>query len=409
VTSFVVEHQCPQCGAPAALSEADRLLTCSFCRVKSYLTTPRYFRYIIPHHAPTGKELFYYPYWRFKGMIFSCLPKRIENRFIDVSCQALPSSDFPFNIGFRGQTQKLRFAAAEPEGVFIKPGIPYDGIFPGLGERFGPTPARSVLHQEFIGETRSLIYSPFYFDPGLTDAVTRQPVSKRRLEEMQKGMKSADRGKWKIHFLAALCPRCGWDLGGDSDSLVLACENCRSAWMGKGSKFIQLKTVHFPKEGDDWIYLPFWRLEADVSPIVLETYADLVKIANMPRVVQPGWDKIPFHFWNPAFKVRPQSYLTIATNVTLNQPMEKAVAGPPKGAVASVTLPLGEAVESLKLNLANFMRPVETRVEMIPRIKIKARRFQLVYIPFQETRLELVQPRLNLAINKNVLSHARNL
>jgi hypothetical protein len=118
---------------------------------------------------------------------------------------------------------------------------------------------------------------------------------------------------------------------------------------------------------------------------------------------------MPFYFWNPAFKVRPQSYLTIATSVTLNQPAEKAAAGPPKEAAHSVTLPLGEALESLKLNLVNFMRPVETRVELVPRIEIRARRFQLVYIPFKETRLELVQPRFNLAINRNVLAHARNL
>jgi hypothetical protein len=409
VTAFVIEHQCPQCGAPAELSETDRLLTCGFCRVKSYLTTPRYFRYVIPHRAPAGKEVFYYPYWRFKGMLFSCLPKRIENRFIDVSSQALESTVFPFNIGFRGQTQKLRFAAAEPDGVFIRPGIPFSGIFPRLGERYGPTPARSILHQEFVGETRSLIYAPYYFDPALKDGVTRQPVSNLRREEIQDGLFPADRRKWKIHFLAALCPRCGWNLGGDPDSLVLACENCRSAWMGKGGRFIPLNTVHFQKEGDDWVYLPFWRIEADVSPIVLKTYADLVKTANMPRVVQPGWDKMPFNFWNPAFKVRPQSYLTIATNVTLNQPRQKAAAGPPEGAAHSVTLPLGEAVESLKLNLANFMRPMETRVDLVPRIEIQARRFQLVYIPFQENRLELVQPRFNLAINKNVLAHARNL
>jgi ribosomal protein S27AE len=409
VTSFVIEHQCPQCGAPAELSETDRLLTCGFCRVKSYLTTPKYFRYVLPHRAPAGKEIFYYPYWRFKGMIFSCLPRRIENRFIDVSSQALESTRFPFNIGFRGQTQKLRFAAAEQEGVFIRPGIPYSGIFPRLGERYGPTPAKSILHQEFIGETRSLIYAPFYFDPGLTDGVTRRKISEVHWEEIQEGFPAADRRKWKIQFLAAICPRCGWDLNGEPDSLALACKNCKSAWTGKGDRLIPLNTVHFPREGEDWVHLPFWRIEADVSPIVLKSYADLVKTANMPRVIQPGWDKVPFHFWNPAFKVRPQSYLTIATNVTLNQPMEKALPGPPKEAVHSVTLPLGEAVESLKLNLANFMRPMEIRTELIPRVEIKARRFQLVYIPFQKTRLELVQPRLNLAINRNVLAHAKNL
>ena len=82
--------------------------------------------------------------------------------------------------------------------------------------------------------------------------------------------------------------------------------------------------------GDDILFLPFWRIQADVTSVRLKTYADLIKLANLPKVARPGWDKIPFYFWNPAFKVRPQSYLTIAANVTLNQPAEKAVAGHPR-------------------------------------------------------------------------------
>ncbi len=409
MTSFIIEHQCPQCGAPVALTETDRLLSCGFCRVKSYLTTPGFFRYVIPHRAPEGKELIYIPYWRFKGMLFSCLAGKIENRFIDTSYQAVASTVFPFNIGFRGQTQKLRFAAAETEGTFVKPGVAFEDISPRLRENYSPAPAKSVLHQEFIGETRSLIYSPFYFDSKLIDAVTNQPVSKARSEDLPEDFLQNDRNRRPIHFLVALCPQCGRDLEGERDSLVLTCENCQSAWWEKRGKLVQLRTAHFPEKGDGWVYLPFWRIQADVGPVRLETYADLVKTANLPRVVQPGWDKIPFRFWNPAFKVRPQNYLTIATNVTLKQPMEKSVAGPPGGSVYSVTLPLGEALETLKLNLVNFLRPLERRVELMPQIDIKPRRFQLVYIPFQDTRFELIQPRLNLAVNKNVLSHAKNL
>ena len=59
MTSFIIEHQCPQCGAPAELEETDRLFQCGYCRVKSYLTIPDYFRYTLPHHAPAGKELIY--------------------------------------------------------------------------------------------------------------------------------------------------------------------------------------------------------------------------------------------------------------------------------------------------------------------------------------------------------------
>jgi len=362
----------------------------------------------MPHSAPPGKEVFYYPYWRFKGMLFSCLPRRIENRFFDVSHQAITSRHFPPNIGFRAQTQKLRFAAVQQEGVLLKPGVPFDHIFTRLREQYSPPPTDSMLHQEFIGETRSLIYAPFYFDSKLMDAVVNEPVSKVRREEMPEGLLQPEARRRPIDFLAALCPNCGGDLDGDSDCLVLTCRNCQSAWWEQKRRLAPLKTVHFPGE-ERSVYLPFWRVRADVTPVRLETYADLVKIANMPRVVQPGWDKIPFRFWNPAFKLRPQNYLTIATQMTLGQPMEKAVSGPPGGDAYSVNLPIREALESLKLILANFLRPLEARVDLVPQIEIKPHRFSLVYIPFKDTRLELVHPRLNLAVNKSVLSHARNL
>ena len=132
-------------------------------------------------------------------------------------------------------------------------------------------------------------------------------------------------------------------------------------------------------------------------------------MANLPKVVQPGWDGVPFYFWNPAFKVRPQNYLTIAGNITINQPMDRPEAGIPIGTVRGVNLPLQEAVESLKLTLAGFLRPIERRPELIPGIQIRPRRFLLIYVPFREDAHELVQPRLNLAVNKSMLAHARNL
>jgi hypothetical protein len=124
----------------------------------------------------------------------------------------------------------------------------------------------------------------------------------------------------------------------------------------------------------------------------LKTYADLIKTANLLKIVQPGWHQMPFYFWNPAFKVHPHSYLTIAASVTLNQPMGKIQAGRPKGEALTANLPLKEAVESLKLNLAQFIRPIEHLPELIPQMEVRPRRYLLVYLPFQDTALGLVQP-----------------
>jgi ribosomal protein S27AE len=409
VTSFIIEHQCPQCGAPAELEETDRLFQCGYCRVKSYLTVPDYFRYTLPHHAPAGKELFYFPYWRFKGMLFSCLKKNIDMRFLDISHQALGSVHFPVNIGFRGQTQKLRFATAQEGCTFLRPDVAFEDVQTLWREQFSAKLPKPILHQDFIGETWSMIYAPFYFGTRVMDAVLNEPVSTARADQLTEGLLQADDREWPINFLATLCPHCGWDLTGGRDALVLTCGNCRRMWWERKGRLEQLKAAHIPTDAQTPFYLPFWRIQADVSHVRLETYADLIKAANMPKVVQPGWDQTPFYFWNPAFKVRPHTYLTIASNVTLNQPHEKIEPGRPQGETLPVNLPLQEAVESLKLNLAQFIRPIERRLELIPQVEIRPRRFLLIYLPFQDTPFELVQPTINLAVSKSALAHAKNL
>ena len=98
-----------------------------------------------------------------------------------------------------------------------------------------------------------------------------------------------------------------------------------------------------------------------------------------------------------------------ASTVTLNQPVHRLVPGQPDGQLQGVNLPLREALESLTLNLANFLKPKERLVDWIPELQIQPRRFVLIYLPFDVSHHEYVQKDLNLAINKNLLSHAKNL
>ncbi|MBT8341558.1 MAG: hypothetical protein HKP58_06805, partial [Desulfatitalea sp.] len=160
--NFIIEHQCPQCGAPAELAETDRLFQCGFCRVSSFLSVPDVFHYLLPHNAPSGKELIYFPYWRFKGMLFACVPGDIKHRFVDVSQQAVHTPAIPFSLGFRSQTQRLRFATGDLAGTFIKPDHPRSVLIDNLNTRFCSRLSKPVLHQAQIGETLSLIYAPYY-------------------------------------------------------------------------------------------------------------------------------------------------------------------------------------------------------------------------------------------------------
>jgi predicted RNA-binding Zn-ribbon protein involved in translation (DUF1610 family) len=409
VPSFLIEHQCPQCGAPATLEEADRLLRCGFCRVISYLWTPDFFRYCLPHRAPAGRQIFYFPYWRFKGMHFSCRPRGVEDRFVDISLQALASSFFPLSVGLRSQTQKLHFAAGRRQELFLRPALPFHQGMPLLAEQLpaGPGP---VLHQAWIGETLSLLYAPYYLEGGLIDAVVNEPVDGTTIEAVTPLLDTAEKPHWPLSFIPALCPGCGAELAGGRDALVMACGNCRTAWHVPGGRLEQLPTAWEAGQGDGTVYLPFWRIRAGISAVELNSYADLIRAANLPRVVQRAWEQQPLHFWCPAFKVRPRSLLAMANHLTLHQPGGPLEAGQPAGRLHGVTLPPTEAAQTIKLVLAGLLKPRQQRLEeLLPIITAQPRSALLVYLPFREASHELVHAGLQLSVNKNLLRYCCNL
>jgi hypothetical protein len=408
VTTFIIEHQCPQCGAPAELAETDRIFRCGFCRVASCLSVPDHFRYVLPHKAP-GKALFYIPYWRFKGMHVACLPAKVTPRIVDLSHQAVPSHTFPVSVGFRSQTQRLRFAAAENGGRFVKVMTPLDSFLSSLDRRLTEGVSRPILHNAYIGETISLLYAPFYGHNEVYDALLNRPISKGDVDEMEALLAQTEPPDWPIRFVAALCPRCGQDLTGERDALALTCANCSTAWCAEHDQLAPLTCGHVPVRHENPVFMPFWRIRAEVSPIILQSYADLVRAANLPKVVQPGWDERPFYFYTPAFKLRPQILLSAAANVTLNQPADDLACGPPAGARHTVNMPLSEAAQTIIPLLAGFMRPRERMVQMLPDIQVLRYSAMLVYLPFRDSHHEVVHDGLNLALNKNVLGHAKNL
>jgi len=408
-SNFLIDYQCPQCGAPAILDETDRLFFCEYCRVKSYLITKDYFRYTLPSRAPDNKKLLYFPYWRFKGMLFSCVSDGVRQKFIDVSHQAVNSHFFPISVGFRSQALKLKFVTPDTEGRFLEPDQPFEKVMNIFEERFKGSLPKPIFHQAHIGESLSLIYSPFYVNNRVYDAVLNEPVTSSLPGNFDESDFSGGRPDWQIGFLTTLCPDCGWDLEGRRDSMVLICKNCDSLWQPDGKKFKKLIFAHIPEKEKNIIYLPFWRIRADVSEINLKSYADMVRFANLPKVVQPEFSDIKFSFWSPAFKVRPQTFLPLAQKMTLSQPQEKLIYKLPDSELYPVTLPFSEAVETLKINLAGFMKPRKKLLPKLSDIKIRPRSFLLVYVPFIEKHHELIGLSSNFAITKNQLKMAGNL
>ncbi len=402
---FQIEHQCPQCGAPAILEETDRLFTCDYCRVQSYLLTGDVFRYRLPHKTPAEQELTYFPYWRFRGTLYNVTPAGIQERIVDASFQGVESKLFPVSLGVRAQTLKLRFATKETPGKFIRPTMSAAQAAEALAERVGEGESGKIFHQEFIGETLSLIFSPFYVEKKIIDGVLNRAVSPVVPEGFLEGFPVHESPQWNVHFIPTLCPHCGWDLAGERDSLVLTCSNCRSAWQSVGDGLDPVEFECLPGGPETAAYLPFWRIEADVTGIEFSSYADLVRLANLPKVVQAAWKVQPVQFWTPAFKVRPQLFVRLARSLTLAQPHEDPVPGLPQQPAHPVTLPLSEATESLKILLAHLMVPRARWYPKLPEVRIVPRSVQVVFIPFRERATELTHAEYRLAINKNALRY----
>jgi len=364
---------------------------------------------MLPEAAPEDKNLVYFPYWRFKGMLFTCSKDGIKHRFIDASHQAVDSRHFPVSVGLRSQALKLKFVTPETPGRFLHPSLPFKEVIYNFERRFSKSLSGPVFHRSNIGETVSLIYSPFYIEDKIFDAVLNKAVSPDLPDDFDAESFAGDRPDWRTRFIPAMCPACGWDLDGEREALILTCSNCDTAWRPDRNKLKALKFAHIPEKGDDIVYLPFWRIKADISGISLRSYADLVQIANLPKAVQQNWNEIDFFFWALAFKVRPEIFLRLARNITLSQPREKLVAELPKAGLFPVTLPIEEALESLTINLASFVKPQSDFLPQLPDITIAPKRILLVYLPFKEKHHEYIHPNLQLAINKNHLKLATNL
>jgi len=364
---------------------------------------------VLPHPAAENKEVVYFPYWRFKGMLFFCGPTGIQQRFVDHSQQAIVSPYFPFSVGVRSQAMKIRFVTPDTEGRFLKPDLNPQKIFGNFEERFGKSLPKPIIHQSHIGETLSLIYSPFYVKDKLYDAILDKPVSDVLPEEFSLDDFADTDPRRHIGFVSTLCPNCGWDLDGERDALVLRCKNCNSTWYPVGRKLKQMKFAQIAGRGENTTYLPFWRIRAKISGLELNSYADLVNIANLPRAIQKDWHDIAFRFWIPAFKVRPRIFLRLASQLTVVQPQNELVPQLPANRIHPSNLPVEEALESLKLTLASFMKPRKTCTEKLPDIKVTAKSFTLVYFPFNEEHHEFIQPDYKIAISKNVISLSSNL
>jgi len=365
---------------------------------------------MLPYPDDSKGSTICFPYWRFKGILYLCGSAGTEHKFIDLSRQALVSEYFPASLGIRSQALKLKFALPETRGTFIKPVLSQPDIINSTKKLFSSKTDGNKQIQSFIGETTSIIYAPFHIiDNKLCDSILGIPVFSRLPDDFDISGYTAEKPDWPIDFIPALCPACGWDLAGERDSLVLLCKNCDSAWHHRNKRLEKIDMGYIPGESDNQIFLPFWMIRTGFPGIDPESYADLIKSTGLPAEDKESQNEVKFTFWIPAFKIRAQHFLRIAKQMTFVQPPDEITGKVPDGKMHSVTLPVTEAIESIKIVMSGFIKSKKDLFPSLINALIISESFHLVYVPFRTGHHELINEKYHIALNNNILSTAGNL
>jgi hypothetical protein len=427
--NFQIDMQCPQCGAPVVLNETEYIIQCSFCRTCNIIHTHPYpCYYMEPRQKKySSLKIAYVPYWRFKGLEFTLGKNTPRFRVIDNSYLAVHKTLMPPSMGLRAQTQKLKFLHKGITGSFLPPAISRKEILQQIGG--------SGDKKVHIGEILSLIFMPFYQDRDVIyDGLTGKSVSMHPSDPvLNLALNLAANKKspaYNLKFTPSICPNCGWDLKGETDSLVLHCNNCMSFWMIRNNlkvtrkKLNRLKAMFFDSKSDMHIQIPFWRLQIEFSNLECSTYAHLTKIANIPRIVKSPKSIQPnnikkdeqqiLYFYIPAFKLNPKLFLRIGKQVTLAG-IEPPMIEPsrtdniPQGMFHPVDLPVEEGLQAVGPVLMNLSANKKNIWNLLEKEKFKLKTYSLVYVPFYAAGSEYIQKTLGFSIQKNSLKFGRQL
>jgi ribosomal protein S27AE len=404
-SNFQIEQQCPQCGAPIILDEADRILSCKFCRTHVYLATEDLFRFYIPPAQGISETIYFIPYWRIKGLSYTIGGMDISNKYFDINFLCLDSKLLPHSLGLRPQAMKLKFVGGNNDdtGKFIASS---SNTREALLNNFRTHTSEPRQQEIFIGETVSVIYTPVYFANGcLCDAVLKSPFYPK-IEEaaIRPALDSAPDEKWHVEFLPLLCPDCGADLPGGKDALTVFCGNCNSAWNPSTKNFTKVKYSAWQEQGDDITYLPFWQMKVKVSGFQLETYADLIKLANLPKAPSEEWTKTPFYFCAPAFKLNPVLFLRWCRQLTATPSPKDLTDDFPAKKIHQVTLPVNEALGSSILTLSSLIADKRHLADVAASLKFSLEDYSLVFHPFKISAGELVHTKLDFAMDSSALT-----
>jgi hypothetical protein len=407
---FTVEQECPQCSAPIALEETDHLIVCPYCNIKNYLFAQDYFRFVLPHKV-SNRDILYAPYMRFKGEAFLCEGATIDHSIVDLTYQGSSYKQLPISLGVRPQAMKMRFVTPDLRGFFLKCSLKPLDVLASVGKHTTLLASGRFFHRAYIGEAFSLIFLPLFVQGNrVFDAVINKPIAALADDEVFPPPGGDEKPAWQITFMATICPKCGADLEGERDSVVLNCSNCDTAWEAIEGKLVQVERSIVPGKGKDLGYLPFWKLTVRDDGLGINSYADFIRITKLPTVIQRDWEDKALSFWIPAFKIRPPVFLRLVSQMTiLQQAFVMKDACPPRKNLYPVTLPRGEAAQSLKITLANSAMDKRELFPLLPQCDFAVSQSSLIYLPFRALGLDLIQEETGISINKNTFKYGRYL
>lgn len=409
-----IEQQCHQCGGLLSLTESDRLLTCGFCGVKSFLQSNGPFRYILPARVvvPGGPRVIYAPYLRFKGTVYMVTGRGITHRVVDTTQVGCSLSGLLPSLGVRPQAMRLRRLSSEVDGCYLRPALKASAVLAKAANisTLHAKSGRDFFHRAYIGESLSFIYLPLQRDKDrLIDGVTEEVLTTLDTSGMSSLETTAFNPKWQVRFQPTLCPHCGWTLDGEKDCQVMTCSNCHSALElgNRGLKKVSWRMV----EGDRYtsLFLPFWRIEARVPVLGIKSFGDFAECTNQPFLVRSDLKERAMNFWVPAFKLRPKIFLQAAKQATVSQWKLNLIKGRMGESLFPVTLPSSEARQALKLVLAAATTSPRKVFPQLPQVQFQVENQQLVHIPFVDQGHDWVQTATGIAVGKNILRFGRSM
>ncbi len=151
-------------------------------------------------------------------------------------------------------------------------------------------------------------------------------------------------------------------------------------------------------------------MKVKIDGIQLETYADLIKVANLPKVPTEAWEHTPFYFWSPAFKINPALFLRWCKQLTMTPAEVNLTTGDfPAKTIYPVTLPVTEAAESFIITLASLMANKRRLLDLSSSLKFTLENSFLVLHPFTISPKELVHTKLGFSMDRTALNFGTQL